>query len=166
MATKSIPILGHATLPDTSGEVFFETYTVKATNDTWKHLVCVFNDTATKDGLYGTFRVPEDYVGTAKIMIDWATTATTGDVEWDFSYRAIGTGESYDQATTQEDVNSNDTAGASAHLRQEIKITLTAGNFAAGDRVEWVLSRDGTDAGDTIAAAVMLFGLDFEYADA
>lgn len=168
MATHRISILGASTLPDSSGNVFFEPYTIKATNDNWKHGHFVFNDTATRLGLYGVFNVPVNYVGTAKIVIVWTTTATSGDVEWDFDYRAVGGNdtESLDQATAQESVNSNDTAPSATDERMEIAINLTAGNFAASDTVEFGLFRDGTDSGDTIAAAVQLVGLYFEYADA
>jgi hypothetical protein len=141
--------------------------TIKATNDVWPALVAVFNDTATRIGLHGRFTVPKNYVGSAKLAVIWSSTATTGDVEWDFDYRAVGgdDAESLDQAGTQESVNLNDTAPGAAHRRMECLITLTAGNFAVDDEVEFTLFRDGTDGGDTIAAAVMLFALLFEYAD-
>lgn len=168
MATHRIPILGWATLPDTSGSVFLEPYPVKATNDRWDNAVWVFNDTATRLELHGTFEVPQNFVGTAKVGIVWTTTATSGDVEWDFDYRAIGGDdtESFDQNTDQESVNSNDTAPSAAHERMVLTIDLTGTNFAAGDTVEFKIARDGTDAGDTIAAAVQLWGVYFQYADA
>ena len=168
MATFRLPILGWGTTPDTGGDVFFEPYSIKATNDNWDSLIVVFNDTAARDGLHGRFDVPQNYVGTANVVIVWSSTATSGDVEWDFDYRAVGGNdtESLDQATAQESVNSNDTAPSATNERMEISISLTDGNFAAGDTVEWALFRDGTDVGDTISAAVMLFDLYFEYADA
>jgi hypothetical protein len=168
MATHIINILGANTVPDTSGSVFVEPYDVKASNDVWDFLVFIFNDTATRIGLRGLFRVPQNYVGTAKIVVEWTATATSGDVEWDFDYRAIGGNdtESMDQAGTQESVNSNDTAPGAAHRRLSFELTLTSGNLAAGDLVEFELFRDGTDGGDTMAAAAILFGLFFSYADA
>ena len=168
MATHRIPIFGFNTVPDSSGDVFLEPYTVKATNDVWGHLVFVFNDTATRIGVSGVFEVPENYVGTANLVIRWTTTATTGDVEFDFDYRAVGGDdlESLDQAGTQESVNQNDTAPSATDERMTATLTLTDGNFAAGDTVEFELFRDGTDAGDTLAAAVQIHGAFFEYADA
>lgn len=168
MATHRIPILGFGTVPDTSGNVFFEPYDIKATNDVWDRIILVFNDTATRLGLHGGFDVPQNYVGGATIVIQWSTTATSGDVEWDFDYRAIGGDdtESFDQAGTQESVNQNDTAPSAAHERMTASLALTASNFAAGDTVQFTLFRDGTDAGDTIAAAVMAFAVLFEYTDA
>ena len=168
MATLRLPILGWATLPDTSGNVFLEPYPVKATNDNWGKLIVVFNDTASRDGIHGSFNVPKDYTDTANLIVVWTTTATTGDVEWDFDYRAVGgnDSESLDQATAQESVNSNDTAPSATDERMEISIALTDGNFAADDTVSFTLFRDGTDAGDTISAAVQIHDLLFEYNNA
>ncbi len=168
MATHRLPILGFGTIPDETGEVFFEPYSVKATNDVWGQLVAIFNDTATRNGMKGAFHVPKDYVGTANLILVWTATATSGDVEWDFDYRAVGgnDSESLDQSGTQESVNSNDTAPTAAHRRLEISISLTDGNFAVDDTVLFELFRDGTDAGDTMAAAAILFDVFFEYSDA
>lgn len=160
-------MLGHTTVPDTTGSVWLEPYDNIATNDVWKHLVIVYSDTATRIGIYGTFQVPQNYVGSAKLVPVWTTAATSGDVEWDCDYRAVtgNDAESLDQAGNQESVNQNDTAPSAVHERMEVEITLTSGNFAAGDTVEFFFARDGTDGGDTIAASVLLFDLMFQYAD-
>lgn len=167
MTTAMIPILNHTTLPGTSGNAFFEPYPILATNDTWKHLVGILNDTATRIGFYGAFTVPSNYdpSGTTKIIIVWTSTATAGDVEWDFDYIAVSgnDAESLDQAAAVESVNGNDTAPGAAHRRLQFEIALTAANIAAEDTVEWLLARDGTDGGDTMAAAAILFDLLFEY---
>ena len=167
MALHRLPILGWNTTPDNSGNVFNEPYTVKATNDVWGYRVYVFNDTSTRDGLRGAFNVPKGYVDSAALIVAWTTTETTGDVEWDCDYRAVGGNdtESLDQAGTQESVNGNDTAPGAINRRMELSIPLTDGNFAEDDTVQFELFRDGTDGGDTIAAAVTLHGLYFEYAD-
>lgn len=167
MATHRISILGWQAVPDTSGDVFFEPYTIKATNDVWGYLVVVFNDTSARDGLQGSFDIPQNYVGSANIIIHWTSTATTGDVEWDFDYRAVGGNdtESLDQAGTQESVNQNDTAPSAANERMTATLAVTDANFAAGDTVQFELFRDGTDGGDGIAAAVTVHAVLFEYAD-
>lgn len=166
MATFRLPILGPGTKPDNSGDVFFEPYSIKATNDVWDRLVAVFNDSGTRIGIAGGFQVPQNYVGTANLIVEWTSTATTGDIEWDFDYRSVAAGESFDQSGTQESVNSNDAAPASVNLRQSLSISLTDSNFAVGDEVEFEHFRDGTDGGDGMSAAGLLFGLYFEYADA
>lgn len=168
MSTHRLPILGFATVPDATGTAFFEPYTIKATNDVWGHLVLVLNDTAADHGVFGKFAVPQNYVDTANLVIVWTATAVAGDVEFDFMYRAVGGNdtESLDQAGSQEDVNGNDTAPSAVNERMELAIALTDGNFAAGDTVEFFFSRDGTDGGDGMAAASLVFGVFFEYNDA
>lgn len=167
MANHRVPILGWQTVPDASGDVFFEPADIKATNKVWDRQVCVFNDTATRIGLHGQFNVPKNYVGTANLIVVWTSTATSGDVEWDFDYRAVGGNdtESLDQAGTQESVNANDTAPSATDERMEISIALTDANFAADDSVLFTHFRDGTDGGDGIAAAVQMVDLFFEYSD-
>lgn len=170
MATHDISILGWNTLPDSAGNVFFEPYSVKATNDAFPQIVVVFNETALKQGIYGAFPIPQNYVGTPLIVIVWTSTAITGTCVWDFDYRAVGGNdtESLDQATVQENVTVSDVAPGAANRRLEVTVALTAGNLAAGDTVEFELSRDGTDAADTLAgaAAAILHDVLFRYNDA
>ena len=167
MATHRIPILGWSTVPDASGDVFFEPYDVKATNDVWKRFVAIFNDTATRLGLRGGFTVPKNYVGSPKIIVPWTSTATAGNAVWDFDYRAVGgdDAESLDQAGVQESVSVTDAAPTAAHNRLEASMALTAANLAVDDEVEFEFFRDGT-AADTLAAAAILFNLLLEYTDA
>lgn len=168
MATHRIPILGFSTVPDASGNVFLEPYDVKATNDVWDRLVVIFNDTATRLGLQGGFVVPKNYVGSAKIIVVWTSTATSGNVAWDFDYRAVGgdDAESLDQSGTQESATVTDAAPGAAHRRLEAQISLTSANLAADDEVEFGLFRDGADGADTMTAAAIVFSVLFEYADA
>jgi putative transposon-encoded protein len=168
MAIKRLPILGWPTKPDGSGDVFFEPFSIQATNDVWDRLVAVFNDTATRIGLHGGFAVPKDYVGSANLVLVWTSTAVAGNVAWDCDYRAVGgdDAESLDQAGTQESVTGTAAAPTAALNRLETSIAFTAANFSPDDEVEFTLFRDGTDAADTMAAAAILFGAFFEYADA
>lgn len=168
MATHQISILGPGTVPDTSGNVFWEGYDVKATNDVWDNLVVIFNDTATDLFLYGQFTVPQNYVGSSVVIPVWTSTATTGNVVWGFEYRAIGGDDttSLDQAGSVQDVTVTDAAPTAANRRLTPSISPTAGNFAAGNTVTFRLSRDGTSGSDTMAAAAILFDAIFQYADA
>ena len=168
MATHRISLLGSDLLPDSSGNVFFEPYTVKATNDVFKHGVWVFNDTATKLQIFGTCPIPKNYVGTASIILVWTSTATTGNVVWDADYRAVGgnDAESLDQATFQESVTVTDAAPAAANNRLEVSVSLTSANLAADDTLEFAIGRDGADSADTMAAAAILVDVLLQYNDA
>jgi hypothetical protein len=166
MATLRVPL--NLVPNNATGDVFYESYSVKATNDAWDYPVLIFNDTATRNGAVGKIEVPPNYVGTAALIVVWTATATTGDVEWDFDYRAVGGNdiESLDQAGTQESVNANDTAPSAVNERMEISISLTSANLAAGDTLQYELFRDGVDAGDTMAAAAIVHGVYLSYSDA
>jgi len=170
MATHRIPILGAHTNPDATGRAFFEPYSIKATNDLFKHLVLVLNNPGASEahGVYGTFEVPANFVSGAKIKFRWTTTAITGNVKFDFDYRAVGGNdtESLDQATFQEALTVTDAAPSATDERMEAEVTLTDANLAAGDIVEFYFTREDGAGVDTIAAAVTVHSLMFEYADA
>lgn len=169
MATHTIPILGAATLPDTTGSVYPEPAAINLeSNDRYPGLVWVFADTSTRIKLGVRFRVPDNYVGTAKIILIWATTATSGKVVWEFDYTAIADTESTDPSADQEAVTSTGTTvPGTARLRATETINLTSANLAAGDWVQGVIVRDGLDTtNDTAAASAYLQGAFFQYADA
>jgi len=155
-------------MPDSSGNVTIIPASLELTNALSRADIAVFADTATRDELHGRFTVPSDYVDTANVLIIWTANAIVNDWEADFDYRAIGGDdlESLDPAAWQESVNLNDTAPSAVFERMELRITLTDGNFAPGDTVPYVLARDGTDGGDTMAAKVLVFEMYFEYNDA
>lgn len=168
MATHQIPILGFNTVPDTSGNVWLEPYSIVATNDAWLHLIARFKDSATKDKLYGVFTVPQNYVGTAAVIPVWSSTATSGNVVWEFGYRTVGGDDttSLDQAGTEETATVTDAAPGAANRRLTPSISPTAGNFSAGETVEFYIARDGSSGSDTMAADAQLHALVFQYADA
>lgn len=160
-----VPIFNIHTLPDTSGDALFQGLKILATNDQWGHGIGRFNDSGARDGIYVKFRVPDDYASGAGLLVEWTSPATSGDWECDFDYRAVGGNdtESIDQSGTQEAVNLNDTAPSAAFEKMFMTISLTDGNFTAGDEVQGYFLRDGTDAGDTLASQVIIVGAYFDY---
>src|SRR4030095_9752484 len=158
MAIRKIPILGFATLPDSSGNVYFEPYAVNlGANDRFPHMVGVFLDSATRDKLGGNFFVPVNYVGTAKLVLTWATTATSGNARWEFDYTAIADGESRDTPADDESTGSTIAAPGTARLEKVTEIALTSANFSPSDEVQFSIVRNGAGA-DTIAASLYLLG--------
>lgn len=173
MATHRIPIADISVQPDATSEMWFEPYSVLATNDVWRHTIGRFGSSnaaapTVRHGFYGSFNVPKNYVGSAVLVIVWTATLTTGDVVWDFEYRAVGgnDAESFDQAGTQESVTVTDTAASAANERLEVTISLTSGNLAVDDTVTFFFARDGADGADTLAGSALLFDLLLQYADA
>lgn len=166
MATHKIDILGFPTMPDATGSVYPEAASTNfQANDRYPHMVWVFADTATRIKLGGSFRVPENYVGTAVVGLIWATTATSGNSDWEFDYTAIADGESGDPSADQEAVDAGAVAApGTARLIKVTEISLTSANLAAGDLVQFAIARDGSQS-DTIAASLYLLGAYFKYAD-
>jgi hypothetical protein len=169
MAIHRLDILGAPTLPDTSGNVYAEPAAVNfQANDRYPNLVFVFADTATRDTLGFAFQVPQNYVGTPKIGLIWATTATTGDAQWEVDLTSIADGESGDPSADQEAITATVAAPGTARLLKFTELTFTGSTFAAGDWVMGRIARDGAAAGplDTIAASLYLLGAFFSFADA
>lgn len=170
MATHRMSIFGAQCVPDSTGRAFFEPYSIKATNDVFRHLVLALNDPASSEahGVYGAFSVPKNYVGSPKVIVVWTTTATTGNVKFDFDYRAVGGNdtESLDQATFQESLTVTDAAPSATDERMEAEVSLTAANLAVDDLVEFYFTREDGSGTDTIAASVTVHDLLFEWSDA
>lgn len=168
MATHRLPIINAHTMPDSSGTVFFDVSSNVDTNDRYNHLLLAFTSQGARQGVAGKFVVPKNYVGTASIIVVWRTSATSGDVVWDFDYTAVGgdNSESMDPSSDQETVTVTDTAGGAAQRRMECSMSLTAANLAADDEVLFNFYRDGVNASDTLAASAWVESILFQYADA
>lgn len=170
MATHRMSIFGAQVAPDNTGRAFFETYDALAANDNFRHIVLTLVDPSAgqAQGVYGAFTVPKSYVGTPKIIVVWTTSATSGNVKFDFDYRAVGGDdvESLDQSTFQENLTVTDAAPSAAHERMEASMTMTAANLAVDDLVEFYFTREDGSGTDTIAASVTVHDLLFEWADA
>lgn len=168
MATHVIPILNDATHIDTSGNVYKEPAALNLqSNDRYPQMVYVFTDTSTRDKIGGVFLVPQNYVGTAKVGLVWATTATSGNARWEFDYTAIADAESSDPSADQESVASTVAVPGTARLYKFTEISLTSSNIAVADMVQFAIARDGAEAGplDTVAASLYLAYAYFKYAD-
>ncbi len=168
MATHRINILGFNSVPDSSGDVFFEPYTIKDTAAIIGPLVLIFNDSGNKDGIRGSFLVPENYVSgsTTKFRIYWTANSTdsTNGVVWDLSYLTRAAGEDMGAAATDTTDTVTDTHTGTAFQLNIADIDVTEADFASGDVVPFELFRDSPN--DSFAAAVIVFAVAFEYADA
>jgi len=169
MATHEIFILGVNTIPDASGDVFQQPYSILDTGPpAIDPLVLVFNDSGAKDGVRGAFQVPQNYVGTAKLNVYWNSSNTTAarDAVFDLSYLARSAGEDMGAAATDTTDTVTSLDSTTAFALNKATMTLTAGDFTAGDIVTFELFRDGVEAADDLALALMVFVVTFEYADA
>jgi len=165
MATFQIPILGHGTIPDTSGNVFFQPYTAVDTAAVIDPLVLTFTNVASKIGVRGIFTVPQNYVGSPSFEIVWtANDATTNNAVYDLSYLTRSGTEDMGAAATSTTDTVTDAHTGTAFQRNQASIAVTAGDFALGDQVLFELFRDG--AADSLAADYLVFEVLFEYDNA
>lgn len=172
--THRISIFG-SLIPNSGGKSWFEPLSVLGTNDAFARMLGRIDQDgnnnaqlSTREGFYGSFNVPKNYVGTAIIIPVWTATVTSGDIVWDVDYRAVGgnDSESLDQSGAQESLTATDTNPSAAWERMETELALTSSNLAVDDTVQFLVMRDGVAAGDTAAAATLLCDLIFQYADA
>lgn len=176
MATHRLDRLHVGCIPDiteTTGECFPEPYSLRATNDTWRHQIWRFGSAlaaapTVRHGFFGVFEVPQNYVGTPVLRVHWTSTITTGNVVWDFDYRTVAGDDttSLDQLAVEEAVTVTDAAPTATDRQLIATVALTAANFTAGDTVLFGFFRDGADAADTMAGSAQLHNLVFSYADA
>lgn len=111
------------------------------------------------------FHAPSGMTGTLYLDIDWATTATSGNVVWVAYVQAVTPADAQNVLTTWGPgaVNTTTTAAAaSAGYLTRTTITLTnTDGMAAGDQVWLLVGRDGASGSDTCAADAVVFGFTF-----
>jgi hypothetical protein len=158
-------------------------------NGTWRHAILRLASTGGPagggSGFWGSFVVPQNYVGTASIRMQWTSgsiggiaSAITGNAAFYFDYRVVSGDdtESLDQpppgvgsALGDERVSITDAAPTVHYRKMEAVFSLTSANFAAGDFVEYRLSRDTNN--DTLIdqgvfiANIFIHFISFQYAD-
>lgn len=167
MATFELPITSNL-IPDASGRATVSNYSRFSVNKLFNHLVYVLEDPASSQehGFYGTFIVPQNYVGTPVIRIYWTTSATTGSAVFEFRHRAVASGESMDQSTFSETPSVTASSPATAHTLSISDISLTAALLSAGKIDEFYFLRRDAAGADTIAAQVVVHEIVFRYSDA
>jgi len=156
--------MGASTLPDTSGNVWFEPAALTQTNDRYAQLVVRFKDTATKDTVGMNFKVPQNYVGSPVFGVTWTTTATSGNAIWNVDYASAAVTATLDPAADDEALTVTTAAPGASQTGVNSTMAATAGNFAAGEICQLKLGRNGAGA-DTIAADLVVYNFYFQYAD-
>lgn len=136
------------------------------TNDAHKGLyVLAFPDGSVKTIASCKFRVPEDYVGSAKFIVVWKTTLTSGAVVWDVDYNCVAVAESLDPSGFTRSLTVTDSVAGTTNHRNDADLTATDADFTVGDEVLVNVARDLADGADTAAGVAQLVGFYFQYAD-
>ena len=85
---------------------------------------------------------------------------------WDLHYLTRSGDEDMGAAAESVDDTVTTTKGATAFWREESEMTITAGDFVAGDEVLFSILRDGTNEGASgMASPAAVYGIYFEYTD-
>lgn len=172
MSTFRLPILGPNTLPEAT--VFPDRVgnqiTMATAPSVGNQLCFVMNDGGADEGIYGSFSIPKNYVGTPKIVargiLDGAPGAAD-TVGFGFRKRAVANNEVADGTFDAEQVVTatvgSNGSGHSDEDELELAITLTAGDYSADDSVYFYFYID--TSGMTYAGNFLLTGLFFEFTD-
>jgi hypothetical protein len=122
-----------------------------------------FADGATKLFAEASVAMPSDWDGgTVTATFYWLTNGTgTGGVVWGCAGRSYGDQETLDQAFgTEQTVTDNGVATANQVLKSSATGAITlSGTPAAGEFVQFRVSRDPTNGSDTLAQTARLLGV-------
>jgi len=161
-STHEIDIFDSNILPDNSGDMFFEPYSVTDTATVFNPLIARFNDTTTRVVVSGAFKIPENYDSSAQMIWDWTANASTGDVNIGMAYLTVSTGEDFGGAATST-ATGTFSKGATAFSRERSVIELTSTDFARGDLVLFDAFVSGDESTTTLAAALLAFEISFRF---
>ncbi len=166
-STFTPSIMGGATfLPDSTGNATCITNITISGTPFFLHSTCQFTDpnTTATSCFYGTFTVPGDYTATTTAaVIDFATTATSGNAAFTFAYTDIGATTSIGTTTSASGVLSataTATSGTAGRVTS-VSVSLTAADFTKNHTAQYRVCRVTTS--DTISATVELINIRFSY---
>lgn len=170
MATHDIPILGFATLPDSSGNVFFQALetALVTTAANLLNLGFVMPDPGAADeGLFGKFNIPQNFVASPRLVIRGVLNGTPANT-LAFGLQQTGgiaPSETVDVAYETEDTANNAvwTGFVDEDLYEEIITITPASAYVAGDEVFYFFYRDGSV--DDATFQFVLTGLFLRYND-
>jgi hypothetical protein len=112
---------------------------------------------------YGHVRIPQDYVGTPKVILSVGANATSGVARLAVSSYRTADAASYDGTYTTETAQ-DITVPGTAYLRKDVTFTITTASIAVGDDLVVRVDHEGAHANDTLAADLLLFSAVFQYA--
>ncbi len=116
------------------------------------------------DGLHSVqdwLELPATWTGAIDARITWRANATANDVAWKLQTACRTTGEVDDVAWNAEQEIVDTALGTANFLNHATQTSVTTTGCAAGEIMRWKLSRDRTDAQDTLAVSPSLFSIKF-----
>lgn len=168
MATLDLDLFSFSAVPDDADDdVTFAPYMNFGGAGNTDRMVLVFFDGSVKTNFFFGFVMPPQFVGTPKVVVQWDTQATTGDVVFDCGLRGIkpNNSEISDPTSYAETKTVTDSATATAQYLSETEMAFTASNFQIGDLIIGAFARDKVDANDTLADEAVVHSLRFTFTD-
>ena len=168
MATFRIPMFGPGLRLNDVGNVRFETMQSTVFNGgTNDEFVAVFPDSDADDKLFGSFKIPENFVGSPNLIVPWTANTTSNNVVIRHVVYAIADGEDIDPVSaTGSGSNTNAAPAVAGQLQSSVR--ALSGSYAANDIVRVEIGRNSGNAADTMEGIdVFMFyaSIMFRYAD-
>ena len=145
----------------------------EATSPSIGDLTCyVLVDGAADNGVYGRFSIPQNFVGTPKLVMRAVLDGSPGAADilgTGVRKRAVANNEAADGTFDAQELSAASVIGSNSLAYSdedfiEQMIDLSAANYAVGDDVFFYFFLDVSVT--TYAGNVLLLGLEFQYADA
>jgi hypothetical protein len=125
-------------------------------------MVQTFDNTATRDCIYGQATVPSDYAANSSVVVNWTSTVTTNAVDWELDYKYVAAGETLDAATETALDPTDATAPATTKFLVTSDLGAPATGVGANKTLLWALCRNGAGT-DNLAGKVYVYDVLFEY---
>ena len=117
---------------------------------------------------YGHIRVPQNYVGNAKVIVSIFANATTGVTRLVLGTFKAANAATYDAAAFTDETAQDITVPATVNVRKDVTFPASgslATSLAAGDDLFIRLQHVGTAGTDTLAVDTMIMEAVFQYTD-
>lgn len=123
---------------------------------------CLVDNNA--DHLAMNITVPDDFSSFTSIEVVWISNAGgTNDMYWSLNAQYGASGEAYSTHSDSPALGTTASGGNNIINVQEPANALTLSSLAAGDYLGVYMTRDATNASDTLDANVWVFGMNFNY---
>jgi len=165
MTTRTTDVFGFGMRPGNTSAVYaIPLKGISGYAGTSNHLVMAFEADAAINSMHFGFYVPDEYVTDGQLDLLWFSGQSGGDdVVWRLQYHPVAAGERMD-STSFESVDA--IASVSSHLELDaVSLSLSSSLIAAGDWVQCLLSRAGTNSQDSQAGTCYLASARFSYSD-
>ena len=164
MATTKVPILVTPLTHDENSWVAPASNHITTTQDGFVGFMSGSADSAFKD----FDAIPEDYASLPKLIIDWSSKTTAGNVYFEVRHRVMTPGaDDFDISTSPTELSNNVTTSSKPGAVRQVEresIALTATDFVAGDPIYFELWRQASSqAGDTKTDEIIILNTFLEY---